>query len=53
MRQTDFASSGHFLPFYPAKNPENENFEEMENPYEEVILLYMCTKNHNHMVHAS
>ena len=25
----------------------------MKNAYEDIIILYMCTKNHNHMVYAS
>ena len=44
---------GHFLPFYPHNNPENENFEKLKIAYEDVILLYMCTKNHDYMVYAS
>ena len=40
-----FVLLGHFLPFYPPKNPENQTFEKMKNSYEDVIILYMCTKN--------
>ena len=47
VRQTDFfVLLGHFLPFYSPKNPENQTFEKMKNTYEDVIILYMCTKNH-------
>ena len=30
-----------------------QNFEKIKKAYEGVIILYMCTKNHNHMVYAS
>ena len=40
-----------FLPFYPTNNPENQNFEKINKAYEDVIILYMCTKNHDHMVY--
>ena len=54
VRQTIFfVLLGHFLPFYPSNNPEDENFEKMKNGYEDVMILYMCTKNHDHMVYTS
>ena len=53
VRQTDFVLLGHFLPFYSPNNPENQNFEKIKNAYEDVIILYMCTKNDDHMVYAS
>ena len=54
VRQTNFfVLLGQFLPFYPSNKPENEKIEEMKNAYEAVIILYMCTKNHDHMVYTS
>ena len=42
---------GHFLPFHlPLKNPKNQNFEKMKTTSWDVIILHMCTKNHNHMM---
>ena len=41
-----------FCPFTPLKRSKS-TFEKMENAYEDVIILYMCTKNHDHMVFAS
>ena len=38
VRQTDFVLLGHFLPFYSPNNPENQNFEKMKSPYEDVII---------------
>ena len=42
---------GHFLPFYPSKNPKNQNFEKWKNLLE--IPFYTCTKNHNYMMYGS
>ena len=54
VRQTNFfVLLGQFLPFYPSNKPENEKIEEMKNAYEAVIILYMRTKNHDHMVYTS
>ena len=54
VRQTDFfVLLGHFLPFYPPNNSESHHFDKMKKSYEDVIILYLCTKNHNHMVYAS
>ena len=41
-----------FLSFYSPNNPVNQNFEKMKNAYEDVIILYTCTKNPDHMVYA-
>ena len=43
----------HFLPFYPLNNKENQNFEKMKKASGDVIILYMCTINGNHMMHGS
>ena len=48
MRQTKcFVILGHFLPFHPLNNPENENFEKIKNASRDVIILHLCIKNHN------
>ena len=44
---------GHFLPFYPPNNPENQKFEKMKKASGDVIIFHMCTKNHDHMMYAS
>ena len=51
-RQTEFfVILGHFLPFYPAppNNLENRNFEKMNGASGDVIILHICTKNHDYM----
>ena len=48
MRQTKcFVILGHFLPFHPLNNPENQNFEKIKNASRDVIILHLCIKNHN------
>ena len=42
--------SGHFLPFHPSKNSKNQSFEKMKKIAGDIIILHMCTKNHNHMI---
>ena len=53
-----------FLPFYPPllppphpspphNTPQIENFEKMKKVFGYVIILHMCTKNHDHMMYAS
>ena len=34
---------GHFLPFYPTNNPQNQIFEK-------IIILHKCTKNLDHII---
>ena len=45
----------HFLPFYPSKNPKNQNFEQLKTKKNagDIIILYMCIKNHNHLMYSS
>ena len=39
-----FCHSGlFFLPFYPLMDPENQNFEKMKKPPDDIIILQMCT----------
>ena len=42
----------HFLPFYPLTTEKNQNFEKMKKVSGDVIILHMCTENHNHMMYA-
>ena len=38
----------HFLPFYHPYNLENQNFQKIKKASWDVIILHMCTKNHDH-----
>ena len=52
--QTEFfVILDHFLPFYPPKKPQNQNFENMKKTPEDIIILCKCTKNHDHMLFCS
>ena len=42
-----------FLPFYPPKDPENQNFEKIKKACEDIFILQMCTINDSHMMHCS
>ena len=42
----------YFLPFYPSKNPKNQNFEKMIKMTID-ITLRICTINENHMMYDS
>ena len=47
-----FVILGHFLPFYPPSpppQPGNQNSAKMKKASGDVIILHMCTKNHNHI----
>ena len=37
----------------PPNNLENQNYEKMKKESGDVIILHMCTKNHDHMMHSS
>ena len=39
--------------FYPSKKPQKYNFEKLRNIAGDIILLHMCTKNHNHKINGS
>ena len=43
----------HFLPFYPPRHPENQNFEKMKTPPEDIIILQICNINDSHMKYSS
>ena len=50
--QTEFfITLNHFLPFCPPKNPKKQNFLKMKRP-ENIIILYMCTINDNHIMYG-
>ena len=45
----------HFGPFFailPLLQPENQNLKKMKKAFGDVIILHMCTKNHNHTMYA-
>ena len=53
-QQTElFVMFGHFFPFYPLKNLENQNFEIMKKTRGDIIFLHMCTKGDNQMIFGS
>ena len=39
--------------WWTSKNPKNQNFEKMKKIAGDIIILHMCTKNHNHMRYSS
>ena len=43
----------HLWSFFTPYNPQNQNFEKMKNVIAYVIILHMCTINHDHMIYAS
>ena len=48
-----FVILDHFLPFYPPKDPQNQNFEKMKKNPEDIIILQMCFINESHMMYGS
>ena len=43
VRQTEFfVILGHFFPFSPSNNQQNQNFEKMKKASGDVIILHMC-----------
>ena len=42
-----------FCLFTPPNNSKNQNFETMKKISGDIIILHMCTKNDNHMMHGS
>ena len=55
-RQSFFVILGHFLPFDPHNNPENQNFEKNEKLKKlarDIIILHLCTTNDDHMMYGS
>ena len=54
VQQTEiFDIVGHFLPFQPLENLENQNFNVVKkNPWD-IIILHICITNDNHMMYGS
>ena len=53
-RQTEFfLILDHFLPFYPPKNPEKQNFEKNQKRPGDTIILHKCNINDNYMMYVS
>ena len=54
VQQTElFVILGNFFPFQPPDNPENQNFKtekKQKKPPGNIIILYICTINDNHMM---
>ena len=48
-----FVILGHFLPFDPPNNPENQNFVKMKKLLGDIITSHLCTTNDNHMMYGS
>ena len=42
-----------FLSFCPPSNPKNQNFEKMKKTPGDIIILYRCAINYNHMMYGS
>ena len=42
-----------FYPFTPPNNLENQNFKKLKKAPGDIIILHMCTKNHDHMLSCS
>ena len=44
---------GYFLPFYPHNNSKNQNLKKNGKTPCDIMILHMCTKNHDHMLCGS
>ena len=47
-----FAILSHFLPFDPLNNPKSQNFEETKKKTGDIMILYLCATNDNHMMYG-
>ena len=45
-----FCYFGLFFAFLPPNNLKNQNFEKMKQTPGDIIILYMCNINHNHLI---
>ena len=52
-RQNYLSFWATFCPFYTLSTQKNQNFKKMKIASGDVIILHICTKNHNHMMYAS
>ena len=48
-----FFHFGLFFSFYPSNSPKNRNFKKMNKLPGDIIILHICTKNHDHMQFCS
>ena len=48
-----FVILGHFLPFDPPNNPENQSFEKMKKASGDIIILHSCTTKDHHIMYRS
>ena len=48
-RDRIFFNLCHFLPSHPLTNWKTKTLKKMKKASRDVIILHMCTKNHNHM----
>ena len=46
----EIGNFGSFFTLFPQKNQANQSFEIMKKIGGDIIILCMCTKNHNHDV---
>ena len=49
MKKVKTTSEFHFGIYFG--NPQNQNFEKMKKAAGDVIILNLCNKRHNHMMH--
>ena len=47
-----FCHFGPFFSFYSPNNPQYRNFEKVKKPSGDVVILRMCTKNHDHIIYV-
>ena len=48
-----FCHSGLLFALLPPNSPKNQNFEKMKIMPGDTIILHMCTKNYDQMIHSS
>ena len=52
-KHTEIGNFGSFFALLPSRNSKNQNFEKMKKIAGDIIILHICTKNHNHMMYSS
>ena len=53
VQKTVFCHFGPFLHFDSPNNPKNQTFEKIKKTTEDVVIIYLCTTNDNHMMYGS
>ena len=43
----------YFLHFYAPNSPKNQNWKKLKQTSGDIIILQMCTKNYDDMMHGS